>query len=257
MPQDDKELVQRNDFTIALGLLSRLPIKVNIKAATDRGGAAAWAYPLAGACIGFIAVLLGTLAQLLGLPDIAVTVVILGSLMMVTGALHEDGLADTFDGLWGGHDASSRLAIMKDSAVGTYGMLALGLGLIARFSMIHMLVAADASLAIIGVAALSRAPLVVMMSNLPNARANGLSQSVGKPSIETALLALIVGLSLSLVFSGPLAMLHGAVLVACLTMLLAYTAKQKIGGQTGDILGASQQIAEVTLLATCVGAFAV
>ncbi|MDE0589060.1 adenosylcobinamide-GDP ribazoletransferase [Halocynthiibacter sp. C4] len=257
MSLGDKHIIQGNDILFALGFLSRLPVQVNTEAAQERGAAAAWAYPVAGAVIGFIAVLAGALAGLLALPEYAVSAVILATLMMLSGALHEDGLADTFDGLWGAYDAENRLLIMKDSRVGTYGVLALGLSLITKFALIHALVSSGAALAIVGAAALSRAPMVMIMSAIPNARRDGISRNVGRPQTETALLAIIAGISISFLFSGPLAMLHGVVLITCASAVLAYVAQQKIGGQTGDILGASQQISEVILLATCVTAFAV
>ncbi|WP_380054148.1 adenosylcobinamide-GDP ribazoletransferase [Falsihalocynthiibacter sp. SS001] len=253
MPQNDTHLALASDIPAALGLLSRLPVKVNQEAAQQRGAAAAWAYPIAGAIIGFVAVLAGWLSMFLGLPDIAVAGITLATLVMVTGAMHEDGLADTFDGLWGGYTVERRLEIMKDSSIGAYGVVALALSIAVRFGLIYAIVRDGNLIALVGIAALSRAPMVVLMAKMENARKSGLSRSVGRPRIETALLAVLVALTIGFVVLWG-TILHGVLIAAIAVFALGIVAQHKIHGQTGDILGASQQFSEIAFLAATVTA---
>ena len=166
---------------------------------------------------------------------------------LLTGGLHEDGLADTADGLIGGRDRAHRLEIMKDSRIGSYGALALGLLVLLRCFALTALIAAGAWGAVLAIAALSRAPMAALMAFLPNARGTGLAQSLGRPSRNSAGLAAALALLIALAATGATA------LPMCLTALLitlafgAY-AKARIGGQTGDILGASQQLSEAAML---------
>lgn len=240
MQQSDTSVIA--DIAGALRLLTRLPMP-----ASDviPGPKAAWAWPLAGAVLGGLVVLLGVAALPLG-PGIAAAIV-LGAQAMMTGAMHEDGLADTADGLWGGWEPARRLAIMKDSHIGTYGVMALIVVALIRWSAISALLEGGAWWALVAVAALSRAPMAVLMAALPNARGTGLAQSVGRVPPRAAGGALMVGagFAASLGVIGIWAMISIGLVVAA----LAVVAKAKIGGQTGDILGASQQLAEATALA--------
>lgn len=253
MPQNDTPLLQATDILIAIGILSRFPVEVNLEAAQKRAAAAVWAYPIAGAAIGFAAVLAGWVAMAFGLPDVAVTGVVLATLIMVTGAMHEDGLADTFDGFWGGYTRERRLEIMKDSHVGAYGVLALAVSGLVRFGLILSLVAAGHLWALIAISAASRAPMTLLMAKMDAARSTGLSHSVGHPRIETALLAILIALLIGVLFLGG-TVLHGVLLTLIAVGALAWIAIQKIGGQTGDILGASQQFSEIAFLAAVVSA---
>ena len=257
MDKDDTWRPRPQDVPAALGLLTRLPVPVDGAAAAARGAAAAWAWPLAGAVVGLLGAAAGGLALGLGLAPGAAAALAIATQMMVTGALHEDGLADTADGLWGGWDKTRRLAIMKDSRIGTYGVLALVLVTLLRWVALAALFTAGTPLAaLIAAGALSRAPMAVLMAALPNARGSGLSQSVGQPAVPTVALGVAValvcgGLALGLPVLGMALWIGGA------TLVLGLVARAKIGGQTGDILGAAQQLAEVlalTLAAALLGA---
>ncbi len=237
-------LVQVSDLFEAVGLLTRLPLRGRF----TRGAQAAWAWPLAGALVALIAAGLGSLAARSGLPAPFAAGLVLGAQIMLTGALHEDGLADCADGFWGGHDPARRLEIMKDSHIGTYGVLALGLTLLLRWVAIATLLDAGTILApFVAAALLSRAPMAVVMSALPPARAGGLGHSVGQPSRQTAALATGLALVLAALLLG-----WGTVVpafwIVVTTAAVAALAHGKIGGQTGDVLGATQQLAEITAL---------
>ena len=237
------------DILAGVGLLTRLPAPVDPGRAAARGAAAAWAWPVAGAIVGAAGALAGSMALWLGVPLGIAAAVVLACQMVVTGALHEDGLADSADGLWGGWDKARRLAIMKDSHIGTYGVLALLIVTLMRWTALTVVLGHGAQWwVLIAAGALSRAPMAVLMAALPNARGSGLSQSVGRPGRAVAgrgvLLALAVG-TLCL----HLGVVPAALAVAGVCVAVALIARAKIGGQTGDILGASQQLAEVVVLA--------
>ncbi len=125
MSDNDMTLIDPRDVAAATGLLSRLPVPVDTDLATRRGARAAWAYPIAGLAIGIVAASVGQIAIWLGLGPMLVAGLVIATLVVITGALHEDGLSDAADGLWGGWTAERRLEIMKDSRIGAYGVLAL------------------------------------------------------------------------------------------------------------------------------------
>lgn len=246
----DEPLAKFSDISASLGLLSRLPIPVNFAEAKARGAAASWAFPVAGMVI---ALVVGFVVSLLlhfnVTPEIAAAIAI-GTQILITGAMHEDGLADSADGLWGGWEKDRRLEIMKDSRIGTYGVLALVLSLLIRWTALSAIFAAGSVFApLLAVAAASRLPMLALMAILPNARGSGLSASVGKPSKDTLALGTAVTL-VAMVFFAGWSFVPLFLFCTLAAMLCAQIAKAKIGGQTGDILGATQQVVEMTALIT-------
>ena len=237
----------RNDILTGAGLLTRLPLPAH----QPSGIRSAWAWPLVGLVIGALTVVAGAGAMWLGLSAGAAAVVMLLVQVMMTGGLHEDGLADTADGLWGGWTRDRRLEIMRDSRIGSYGVIALVLALLARWTVVVQLIAVGHWGAILAAAVLSRGVLPGVMALVPNARTDGLSKGVGRPETKTAwmaaLLALILGMGLA----------DGIVVVALVVLVIALAisrvAVARIGGQTGDILGAIQVVAEIGVLMTLQG----
>ncbi|WP_172296582.1 adenosylcobinamide-GDP ribazoletransferase [Pseudoruegeria sp. HB172150] len=245
MAERDTSLVQAGDISVALALLTRLPVG----RVPDRGARAAWAWPVAGLVVGLIAVVIGVLARWCGMPDALVSGLMLAMAVLVTGALHEDGLADVADGFWGGFDKARRLEIMKDSRIGSYGVIALVLSLGLRWAAMTALIAAGGfAWPVLAAAVLSRAPMAVAMWALPNARGYGLSESVGRPGRETVAIGLLVALGAGFLLVGPPVLLVALVL-APVTAGCVGLARAKLGGQTGDVLGAVQQVCEVAALA--------
>jgi adenosylcobinamide-GDP ribazoletransferase len=240
-------LIRFGDLAGAFGLLTRLPF-----GGPSRGAAGCWAWPVAGAVVGAIALAAGVAAMTLGMPATWAAVLVLAVQAALTGALHEDGLADTFDGLAGGRDPARRLEIMRDSRVGSFGVLALLLVVLARWSALVVLLQA-APMAVVAVAALSRAVMPVLMAALPFARQDGLARLVGRPSALQAGLALGTALAIALPLVGgtTLWLLAGG---AGVVLGLGLWARARIGGQTGDILGAAQQLTESLCLGLCVAA---
>jgi adenosylcobinamide-GDP ribazoletransferase len=236
------------DIRAGLGLLTRLPVRVDPARAAARGGAAAWAWPLTGVVVGLIGAGAGGLAFGVGAAAPVAAALAIAAQVVVTGALHEDGLADTADGFWGGWDKARRLAIMKDSHIGTYGVLALLLVTLIRWSALTALFQTGAAwTALIVAGVLSRAPMAIVMAALPNARGSGLSQAVGRPSRGVAANGATLAAAVAVLVWGPGAL--GPILAAALvTMAVIRLARARIGGQTGDVLGATQQVAEATVL---------
>lgn len=248
-PIRDIALGLPGDLVSAFALLTRLPLPNH----RGTGAASAWAWPLVGAVLGAFGAALASAALWLGVtPGVAAALVLaLGAIL--TGGLHEDGLSDTADGLYGGWTRERRLEIMKDSRVGSYGVLALVLVTLARWSALTALLVFGGAThgfwaALVATGALSRAPMAVMMSLLPNARGEGLSHATGRPSQATAFVAVGLAMVIATVLTGWAALpMLGAALG--MGVLLSVAALRRIGGQTGDVLGASQQLAETACLA--------
>ncbi len=243
-PFRDIALRLPSDLLSAFALLTRLPLPNH----WGTGAASAWAWPLVGAVLGALGAALATVALWLGVTPGVTAVLVLALGAMLTGGLHEDGLSDTADGLYGGWTRERRLEIMKDSRVGSYGVLALVLVTLARWSALTaVLVYGGYWAALVATGALSRAPMALMMALLPNARGEGLSHATGRPSSTMAL----VGMALAIVIAGLLTGWTAVPLVFAalgVTVTLAVSALRRIGGQTGDVLGATQQLAEVACL---------
>lgn len=252
MPKDDTRLLDIVDLPAALGLLTRLPVKVDSGRAMERGAASAWAYPLTGVVVGVILASLAAIFLWAGIPAGIAAALLLALNVIITGAMHEDGLADTADGLWGGWERARRLEIMKDSHIGVYGVCTIVLSLLLRWLTLVAIVSLGAYwAALIVVATISRASMVVMMAALPNARDGGLSRNVGRPARQTTWVAIAIAVIVAAV-AGHLGLIVVSVFVTGACGLIA---RAKIGGQTGDILGATQQINEIALLIAIVAGF--
>lgn len=245
------------DLVRSLGFLTRLPFPQSwfdrVRPASV--GESAGAFPLAGALLSVPGAILLAAGDTIGLPPFAAAVLAVGLTIMITGALHEDGLADTADGFFGGGDRDKRLAIMKDSATGSFGTIAIVLAVLMRMVFLGSIAATgaiEAAAAFIAAQAASRSAMVWFWSSMPNARDGGvasISGLVAPAALHTALgSGLVIFIPLAFVSSGfgglvASALLAGAALSGFRRMCL-----NKIGGQTGDTLGASQVLVELGLL---------
>ena len=246
MQKDDMAVVTLGDIRTAIALLSRIPVKAEF----NRSAKAAWAYPLAGIAVSLIAGLITMIGLWIGLSAPVVAALWIGATIVLTGAMHEDGLADCADGFWGGFEKARRLEIMKDSQIGTYGVLALVLAIGLRWLLIAALIAADNWFwSLLAVETLSRAVMPLIMHALPHARSDGLSHAQGRPPLNAAAIAVGIGFVIALFSLGWVAF-KIAVLLAVSTAAIAKLADIKIGGQTGDVLGTSQQFAIIVALMT-------
>jgi adenosylcobinamide-GDP ribazoletransferase len=241
----------------SLGFLTRLPISHRwFEGQNEPLAENARVFPLAGAVIALPSALVLVAASLLQLPPTVAALFAIAVLAAITGALHEDGLADVADGFFGGKTEKQRLEIMKDSRIGTYGGLALIMSVALRAMLLATLTeragAGLAALALIGTEAASRAALVGFWHMLPSVRPGGLADGAGKPDETvtfTALLAGFLALAVTYLPAGGI----GGLLIALLlsgaaTFGFANLSREKIGGQTGDTLGAAQQVAAMALL---------
>lgn len=232
------------DIAVAFAFLTRIPIGVPHDPARPLARAA-WAFPLAGVVVGGIGGAMAAGAAALGLPAGAGALLAVGAMAVTTGALHEDGLADVADGFGGGRDRESALAIMRDSRIGSFGAIALivviGLRVVAVSESIAPLNA------LVLAAVLGRTAVVPAMAWLPNARADGLGAGAGKPGgIETAL-AVALGVATAAVLAPAAALLAVAAAVGA-ALAVGLISLRKIGGMTGDTLGATEQVAETAVL---------
>jgi adenosylcobinamide-GDP ribazoletransferase len=240
------------ELLLAVSFLTRLPVAAYVGNSGLAG--AAWAFPLVGAGLGFVGGLVFLLSTGLGLPSLAAALLTLGALVLATGALHEDGLADAADGLGGGRDRSHKLSIMRDSYIGTYGSLALiffiGLKVVALAA-----IGDDEPLAVmkamIATGTMSRAFMAVLMTQLPPARADGLRADAGRSRPSTGATAIILALLVTgvlFVGNGWLPIVAAITAGALATGVIATLAWCQLSGTTGDVLGASQQVSETAML---------
>ncbi|MFP6773455.1 MAG: adenosylcobinamide-GDP ribazoletransferase [Alphaproteobacteria bacterium] len=210
---------------------------------------AAWCFPLIGLLAGAAGGLVYALAIWSGAsPSMAATLCV-AALVAITGGLHEDGLGDFADAL-GGANRARRLAIMHDPRAGNFAVVALILLFAGRIGALADLATPErAGLALLVAAAVSRGAMVVVMHLLPAARSDGLSAGAGRPSSRGVALTVLLCVLVAFLVLGPwmaAACLCGAALMA---MIFAVLARRRLGGQTGDVLGAVQLVAEFGCLA--------
>lgn len=246
-----------DDTARSVAFLSRVPVPQRHFAGHDgRLSRAVRAFPLAGLLIVLPSAALAAILSALHAPPLLLAFATLALQVLVTGALHEDGLSDSADGIGGGRDRESALAIMKDSRIGSYGAVALVLSFGLRAAAIAALASAltpsGLGMVLLAVAAASRTAMVWHWSLLPPARRDGVAASVGEPGTGATTTALVSGI----LFAALLLLPHGtilailAALAAAAIAVIAFNrvAMRKIGGHTGDTIGATQQLAEMSVL---------
>ena len=240
-----------DDTLAALAFFSRLPVP-RPKAGSNLGKAAG-GWPIAGALLALAAALAFLFARAAGFPPMIAAIMAVALLTALTGALHEDGLADTFDGFGGGRTPEAKLAIMRDSRLGAYGALALIFTIVVRLAGLAAVGTSSASgaLAIVCVAVLSRALALWHWQATPPARTDGLAQMAGRPDMPAFTIGLGVGVlaALALLATFGVAALIGTLMAAAAIALFSAMVKAQIGGHTGDTIGAAQQLAEAALFA--------
>ena len=229
-------------LSAAVAFLTRVPLPPTAPAAAMLP----W-FPVVGALIGLVAAAVHAAASL-ALPPIVAASLAVAATILVTGALHEDGLADAADA-WGG--ASSRedaLRILRDPTHGTYGVLALVLSVVLRVAAIASLAPAMAVAFLPAVHAISRGLLVGVLATTPPTRDEGLARTLSTTASPfTAALAIGVTAALGLPLLGPVFVPAAAVALAA-GWLVRWVAMRRIGGITGDVLGAAEQLTEAGLL---------
>lgn len=248
------------DLALALRFFSRLPVPPIPGEEAPFGAPPlpriAYAVPLAGVVIALVGGAVMIAAHLLGLPPLLACAFAVAALVLATGAFHEDGLADTADGLGGGRDRDHRLAILRDSRIGTFGGCALGLSLLMRVAALEALLSTAgplrALLALVAAEAGSRVAGLMLLQSLPAARTDGAGASAGVPGPDGIAACMLVGAGVVAVCVVP-AFGVSAAFAALLAPVGAWLffhrlANRLIGGQTGDVAGATQQVAEIAIL---------
>jgi adenosylcobinamide-GDP ribazoletransferase len=253
----DESFLQRlvTDLRIGFAFLTRLPVAHHEPIANGELSAALWAAPLVGVVVGFVGAGIYWLANALHLPPLPAAALAVAATALVTGALHEDGLADVADGFGGGATRERKLDIMRDSRIGTYGVCALIVSFMLRVAALTNL--GDPALvaaALVTAHAAGRAPLPAFMRLVPPARADGLSADAGRPPFSSAAVALLLGVVALLMVFGFFTSVAATVLLAAAFAALSWLSQRQIGGQTGDVLGALEQVSESVVLLVAVAA---
>lgn len=236
-------------FAAAWMLLLRLPLPRALHPVpATKAGEAVWAFPLIGSLIGVNsgAAFVATIA--IGLPLELGVVTALAVSIFLTGGLHEDGLADMADGFGGGQSRARKLEIMRDSQVGSFGVLALVLSLAARGFALAALPSPAIFAVLVTSHTVSRAVLAVPLILFAPARPDGVHRSAGRPGLGAVVIALALacGIAATLVPASMAVIVTAAGILGALGVGLL--ARAQIGGLTGDVLGAAEQIAEICVL---------
>jgi adenosylcobinamide-GDP ribazoletransferase len=246
------------DLARTLRFYSRLPVP-RLPGETDLHAAPDFArltpvVPVAGAILGAIGALVLYALAATGLPPLVVALFTIAAMVRLTGAFHEDGLADTADGLGGGRDIAAKLEIMKDSRIGTYGGAALILALALRAALLAGLIAlspALAALSFVAASALSRTVALSLAVVLAPARADGAAFAAGRPPAGAFAVACLIAVLIvagTLGSFGLLPVVAGIAAAALAAAWMLRLSARSIGGQTGDLAGATQMVAEIAFL---------
>ena len=239
-----------HELAAAFGLLTRLPVGPFLPDHAVRNYAdCVWAYPVVGVKIGLLGGVAFWLAVQCGVPPALAAGWTLAALALMTGGLHEDGLADTADGFGGGRGRERKLEIMRDSRIGSYGAIALMLSLGLRWAAIAAIASPFAVLqALIVAGALGRAAMAAVLLALKPARADGLAASLGQvPVLATATglaIALLAAVLLLPFFTACAVIAFASIGVAAMVLL----AREQVGGYTGDVLGATEIVVECLVM---------
>jgi adenosylcobinamide-GDP ribazoletransferase len=245
------------DVARSVGFLSRMPMPSRYFIGHDGSlSRAVCAFPAAGLLIALPSAAVFAMLLAFGADSQLAAILSLAVAALITGALHEDGLSDTADGIGGGRDREAALRIMKDSRIGSYGAVALVLSFAIRAAALASiglaLTPTLAALALVAAATLSRAAMVWHWSLLPPARADGIAASAGMPERDASRFALLSGTAVAVLLWLPVAGLAASAATVALTALAVWLftrhIRNRIGGHTGDTIGAAQQLTEIMSL---------
>jgi adenosylcobinamide-GDP ribazoletransferase len=233
---------------------TRLPLTRATPVAGGVLARAGWAFPLAGILVGLIAAIVYALAHRAGLPPWPAAALATAATLLATGALHEDGLADTADGFGGGTTREQKLDIMRDAHIGAFGVCALVLSLLLRVSALASFPNTHLVMwALIAAHGGARATMIGFMYLLLPARNDGLSFDAGQPPADSAAAAAVLGLLILVICLGLGRGILAAIALLVIVGLMAWLSSRQIDGQTGDVLGAVEQVGEIAILLIALG----
>lgn len=264
--QDDRgaravteELGLKADFIMALRFFSRLPTGETPHQVPDLGRIA-MALPLASVAIGIGPALLLIGGALIGLPAYFAAALAVGAMVIASGAMAEDALADAADGLFGGHTVERRLEIMKDSRHGTYGVAALCLFVLLRVTGLGAVAAINplaAGAIWLAASVVGRSGALWLPAALPPVRRDGASATAGRVPARSFAVGAVFSVVLLFLLAGPAASIVGlgAAVIAAVVVIAGWTAvcRQMVGGQTGDLIGALGALVEIAVLTALLG----
>lgn len=234
-------------FRIALQFLTRLPIASITDLPPDWLARCAKYMPLVGALVGAIAGI-GILVAAIIFPEPLPVVIGLATAIALTGALHEDGLADTADAFGGGRTRERRLEIMRDSRIGTYGTIALIVALALKAAALIPLDHMSAACVLIAGHAGARLAAVLTLCMLSHASdgATKVSEKTSDMTLREIAVAIALGLIPGLLLLQSATFMISMIFAFAASAAVALMAKRRIGGYTGDVLGAVEQVFETT-----------
>ena len=240
--------VELYTFVLALQFLTRVPVSTDGIYSKERFAASVRHHPLVGVLIGATAA--ATYAAGAAVYPTPVAILIsTAAVILLTGGFHEDGLSDTFDGIGGGHARESALKIMKDSRVGAFGAIALLMVIAIKVAALSAMPPAMIVIGLVAAHGLSRWSSIVVIATSRYVREEGTAKPTAGGISRTGLVyASSIGLAcLALLhFSlGPYAAAAGTVGLVSGHVLIRLFYEKKIGGYTGDCLGATQQVSEL------------
>ena len=242
------------DLRIGISLCTRLPVGPSDIAEGDVARAS-WTFAIGGLLVGLVSALVYWIAIRANAAPLPAAAITLAAMLLLTGAMHEDGLADTADGL-GGRTREQKLEIMRDSRIGTFGVCALAISLLLRWSTIADIAEPRfVAVALIAAHVAARACLPAFMHLVPPARADGLSSGAGQPPFPSVVASLLLGIICLLFAFGPTGTVITLLMLLLAALLLARLAIRQFGGQTGDVLGAMEQVAECVVFLAAASRF--
>ena len=237
-----------SDFLLMVQFMTRLPVNLSLPCESRNFKRGASMLPLVGLIIGGLQWVVFFLAvKALPLKAAAALVVLLG--VLLTGALHIDGLGDTCDGFYAFKGREKIIEIMKDSRIGTYACLAIVFDILLKYSGIASLPSLNKGMIIIAVPVISRATQVLLFSIGNTAKSTGSGNLfIGNVGKSEALIAL----AMAMLIAAPLLGIKVASLLfiaaIAVTLCFNYYCDKKIGGLTGDTLGANNELVEFVVL---------
>ena len=237
-----------DDLLTAFGMLTRLPVPERELHEAPRHARSVWAYPLVGAAIGALSALVWFVAQFAGLGSPLAAGLAIAFQILFTGAIHEDGLADFADGLGARGGPEAALAVMRDSRIGTYGVIALMLIVGLRWGGVARLALHSVLAGLVCSALLGKIATVALVSVLSPVRTDGLGSAVANPPLRAVVAAFALALVIVAVTLPVAAAVAAFGAAAAAVGVVSVLAGRKIGGYTGDVLGAGEQLAQTAVL---------
>jgi adenosylcobinamide-GDP ribazoletransferase len=233
---------------VALEFLTIIPVRWGGAATTADLAAARYAFPVVGVAIGLVLALLSAAFTYGHAAPLPAAFLLVAAGVAMTGALHLDGLADSSDGLFLWGDAERRLSAMRDPHVGSFGLLAIVLVVLGKFAALAPLAGQRRALALLGAAAVSRTLILVAAGLAPYARPHGTGQVVVEATTVTdALWSVVAALVVGATLAGESGLIASAAALL-VAWTLSHLANQRLGGVTGDILGAVVELGELAYL---------